>query len=105
MKSKLHEKNEPREPLFRPGQFVSMLDILGGGDCTCDQCGRWQEIRALTPSMAREQLISYGESKSSAIPGIFRAPISHRCTVERFTRSFLASCACDQQRAVRRAMS
>lgn len=60
MNNLLHEKDEPRQPLFRPGRLISMMDILGGGDCTCDHCGRWQEVRALTASDGREQLKKTG---------------------------------------------
>ena len=55
----LHEPNET-VPLFQPHKIYSLLDILGGGSATCDQCGRWQRFSALTPYMAQEYLKRFG---------------------------------------------
>jgi len=58
----LHEASTNPGPLFQPGKLYSLLDILGGGTMTCDNCGRWQRIVALSPSMARADLVKYGWS-------------------------------------------
>lgn len=39
----LHEKHEPRLPTG----LISMMDMMGG-QITCDDCGRWQRLGALT---------------------------------------------------------
>lgn len=50
----LHEKDEPRMK-----GLMSMMDIMGPS-ITCDRCGRWQRLGALTESDARKQAIECG---------------------------------------------
>jgi len=68
----LHEAGESKAGSWLPrGRLVSLLDILGGGDCTCDRCGRWQTFSALTPRDAQEQLAKHGwtfENGTDACP-------------------------------------
>jgi hypothetical protein len=55
----LHEPDEkPRT--FEPGKLYSMLDIMGGGRCVCDFCGRWQSFAAVSRHQAREMLAQDG---------------------------------------------
>jgi hypothetical protein len=56
----LHEANERTGPAFRPGQLYSMLDILGGGIMTCDNCGRWQRLTSIPSSSARSDMTMFG---------------------------------------------
>ena len=57
----LHEANESSAGSWLPNSgMVSMLDILGGGIATCDQCGRWQRFSAITPDQAKGQLSKHG---------------------------------------------
>lgn len=55
----LHEKDEPR-CLLPTDQIFSLFDVMAGGNVTCDICGRWQGFSALTPQMARNELIKFG---------------------------------------------
>jgi hypothetical protein len=59
MNDKLRQPGEV-DPLFKPGKLISLLDILGGGIATCDQCRRWQRFGALTMEHAREILSADG---------------------------------------------
>lgn len=52
----LHDKDDPKSIFPPPGKLMSMLDILGGGNCTCDQCGRWQSVSGFGEHSMREQL-------------------------------------------------
>jgi hypothetical protein len=56
---RLHEPDEERRWLPREG-LVSLLDIVGGGNMTCDECGRWQGFSAIGREDAREQLAAKG---------------------------------------------
>jgi hypothetical protein len=56
----LHEATEPKGSMFEPHKVYSMLDILGGGDATCDTCGRWQRFSAITPQAAQQDLALFG---------------------------------------------
>jgi hypothetical protein len=52
----LHEAKEKTGPLFRAGTLYSMLDILGSGIITCDNCGRWQWMTTISPSSVRSDM-------------------------------------------------
>ena len=55
----LHEATEAKQ--FLGGKrLVSLLDIYGGGDATCSQCGRWQTFAALADTDAKRYLESCG---------------------------------------------
>lgn len=53
---RLHERGEP---FFRSGALFSLLDIMGL-IATCDSCGRWQRVAALTEQSARDELPRLG---------------------------------------------
>jgi thymidine kinase len=45
----LHEASESGNPFFgATGRLISMFDLMGGGQYTCDQCGRWAKINTFT---------------------------------------------------------
>jgi len=51
----LHEAQEPRHAPFERGRMYSMLDLLGGGTATCDDCHRWQRFSSLDPRRSLAQ--------------------------------------------------
>lgn len=56
MNNDLHEKDAPR---LVGGQMYSMMDILGPV-ITCDDCGRWQRISAVTLETAASKAAESG---------------------------------------------